>query len=958
MLAEPDQRRILERDAQLAMIGSALAAARRGQGQALAVIGAAGLGKTTLLRAARESAEGFRVLSARPGEMEQHVPFGAVHQLLDPVVLPADDAARRDLLGGAAALAAPLFEPERLAERFARAYDDAPDGMTGGADGVELYPYLHGLHWLLANLCRTNPVLVVLDDAQWADRASLAWIELLARRCEGLPVAVLIGTRPPDDRANSELLQLLADPAVRRVALQPLSMSSVTGMITHDLATEPHADFVEACLTETGGNPFLLTELLREVHVQQLSPTAATARSVGTLAPDGVSTAIAVRMGRMGADAGVVAEAVAVLGDGVGLRLVADQAELDAVPVRSAARALAQAGLMVVDSGSVSFVHPLMRNTVLTRMDPVTREDAHRRAAGLLEAAGHDDAAVAAHLHQVSPSGDERVVEVLRRAARAARAVGEPQTAALHLRRALDEPPAESLADVLVELGQAETAGGMPEAERHLRLAVALPEGRRRGIAVLSLARALKFRGAAVEAVDLLRSELATLPPDLQGPAHAEITAARTSSAAARRLLGTDPVLLDQPWAVSSELRLLLSGFRAFDLAASGGSREEALALAAQALGVRPLPLDPLTSDGLATLSAGVACNWLGDLSVAETTFMAMLKAARDAGSPVAASTATSMLALVAWRRGDVADCADYAQEALELGDEVATSLPLLAAALGARAQAASEQLLDQDELKGWDRRLATAELEADATPRSEVVHARGALHAGWGDWEGAVALFLEAGATFVSWGATSPAVKPWRSDAALALARLGRDEEARDLVAEEVRLAEVSGSNSALATALTARAVVDPSAAEEDLEHAATLWTVAGAGGLDLARNRLELGRLLRRQRRTTAARQVLQAAQEQAVRCGAERTAAAAREELVAAGARPRRVAVTGREALTVAERRVVELAAQGRTNREIAQELFVSEKTVETHLGHAYAKLGIRSRTALAGVLGDVG
>ena len=952
MPADIDQRLLLERDAPQTLVARALAAARDGQGQSLAVVGPAGLGKTTLLRASRDAADGFRVLAARPGEMERHIPFGVVHQLLDPVVLAADEGLRRELFSGAAALTSTLFETDRLAERFAPT--DRPPGEATQDGPVELYPSLHGLYWLLANLTRLQPVLLALDDAQWADRASLSFIELLARRCEGLSVAVLVGTRPPEEQAHPELLQMLADPAVQRIVLQPLSPAAVQSMVTARLDTRPHDAFVDACLTETGGNPFLLTELLREVDAQRLTPNADTARTVGALAPDGVSAAIAVRLARMSFEATAVAEAVAVLGDGAALPLVAAQATLDEPSVRQAVRSLVQAGLLVLTGGTASFVHPLMRTTVLARTDPLERDAAHRRAAGLLADLGQDDATVAAHLHQTSPAGSPRAVEALRRAARAARSIGEPQVAALHLRRALDEPPSDDLADVLVELGQAESAAGMLAADQHLRRAVEVSEGPTHAAAVLSLARSLKFRGGAVDAVHLLRHELPGLPPEVQVHAQAEVAAARTSSAGARRLLGTHPLELDQPWATTDEMRVIIGALRSFDIAASCGSREEALDLAVRALQVRPLPMDPLTYAGIATLSAGVACNWLGELTHAETAFSAMLGAARDAGSPVSASTASSMLALLAWRRGDVAACADRAQEALDLS-EVATAPPLISAALGAGALAACEQVLDPDQLQAWERRLADTDVDPDATPRAEVTHSRGALHVALGDLERAAGLFLEAGEAFLSWGATSPAVKPWRSDAALVLARLGRTDQARALVAEELVQAEACGAPSALAVTLTARAVVDPVAPEDDLQQAAALLDGAGTGRLDLVRNRLELGRLLRRQGRLVEARTVLQEALDLATRCGAQRTAAAAREELVSAGARPRRVAVTGHESLTGAERRVAELAVQGRSNREIAQELFVSEKTVETHLGHAYAKLGIRSRTALADALG---
>ncbi|MDQ3768147.1 MAG: helix-turn-helix transcriptional regulator, partial [Actinomycetota bacterium] len=127
---------------------------------------------------------------------------------------------------------------------------------------------------------------------------------------------------------------------------------------------------------------------------------------------------------------------------------------------------------------------------------------------------------------------------------------------------------------------------------------------------------------------------------------------------------------------------------------------------------------------------------------------------------------------------------------------------------------------------------------------------------------------------------------------------------------------------------------------------------------GLDLARVRFEQGAALRRAGQRAAAREPLRETVDLAARLGAEALAELGREELIATGARPRREALSGPESLTPSERRVAELAAQGLSNREVAETLWVTRKTVEVHLGNAYGKLGIRSRSQLAGALGQGG
>jgi len=205
----------------------------------------------------------------------------------------------------------------------------------------------------------------------------------------------------------------------------------------------------------------------------------------------------------------------------------------------------------------------------------------------------------------------------------------------------------------------------------------------------------------------------------------------------------------------------------------------------------------------------------------------------------------------------------------------------------------------------------------------------------------------------YASWG-TGPGALVWRSDAALALHRLGEGEEARRLAAEEVELARRFGAPRALGVALRAAALVSDRSPADGLREAADVLA-GGDAPLELARTLVDLGAALRRGRRPVDAREPLRRGAELALHCGAHAVVRRAREELLASGARPRRLALSGAEALTPSERRVAELAAAGRSNREIAQELYVTEKTVEGHLSHSYDKLGIRSRAGLADALG---
>jgi DNA-binding CsgD family transcriptional regulator len=214
----------------------------------------------------------------------------------------------------------------------------------------------------------------------------------------------------------------------------------------------------------------------------------------------------------------------------------------------------------------------------------------------------------------------------------------------------------------------------------------------------------------------------------------------------------------------------------------------------------------------------------------------------------------------------------------------------------------------------------------------------------------------LDTGRRFESVGSRNPAFIAWRSPAALALHRLGEQGEARRLAGEELELARAWGAPRALGAALRAAGLI------EGGEHGLTLLEEAvqaldgSPAKLEQAKARAELGAALRRANRRSQAREQLRHAVELATTCGATELAARAERELLATGARPRRVALSGVDSLTPSERRVAELAAEGPTNREIAQALFVTQRTVEVHLTSIYRKLAISSRSQLAAALAE--
>ena len=175
---------LLERRADLAALSALLDAAREGNGRLAVIEGSAGIGKTRLLGEIRAKAEklGMRVLSARGGELEREFAFGMVRQLFEPLLATASVDERADLLAGAASLAAPLFGQSAL------------DGTVGDVS----FAVLHGLYWVAANAALSQPTALLVDDLHWSDAPSLRWLAYAARRLDGLPLMLVLGTRPPE----------------------------------------------------------------------------------------------------------------------------------------------------------------------------------------------------------------------------------------------------------------------------------------------------------------------------------------------------------------------------------------------------------------------------------------------------------------------------------------------------------------------------------------------------------------------------------------------------------------------------------------------------------------------------------------------------------------------------------------------------------------------------------------
>ncbi|HEU5279794.1 MAG TPA: AAA family ATPase [Gaiellaceae bacterium] len=933
---------LVERDAEFGAI-DALLGATPGTGRLLAIEGPPGIGKTSLIAEAKVRGHEARmeVLGARGVELERAFSYGVVRQLFEPFLarLPAEE--RVELLAGSAALAKPLFEPALLAA------EPAADVSLA---------LLHGLYWLAANVAARRPLLLAVDDLHWCDLPSLRWFAYLLPRIEGLDLLVVVGLRPGELGEDPVLAHIVSDPIATVVRPAPLSAAGVARLVSDALARKADRAFGSACHEETGGNPHLLRELLHAVAAERLAPTGANVPRLRELGAHAGSRAAALRLSRLPPEATKLAQAVAILGDDADPRHAAALANLDEQAGSDAAAYLARADVLRPQS-PLGFVHPLVRSAVYSTLSTIAQQAAHARAARLLADSGAESERIAAHLLRTAPAADAGIVRTLRHAARGALARGAPEGAVAYLRRALEEPPSgPELVSVLLELGSAETLVSGRASVEHLREAYDLlddPIGRAK--AAVLLGRQLFLLHHPDESGEVLRRGLEELVS-----ADAEIgrrlQAGLIHNAMMEPRLYTDAVeLLDQVRHQAADATAgekMLLGLLALHDARANVPADVAIDLARRALadGVLRKAAKGAGPFIMATMVLAMA-----DLDETLEIYDEALTDAHRSGSVFAYAAAKIFRSQALLYRGELTEAERDGREALDACETWG-----LALAAGYLTGFLTCALIEQGKLDEAAELLARGGFEDDA----ETAHAhwfvdsRVRLRLARGDPRRALEDALAAGRSFEAVGGRNPAFLPWRSQAALALLQLGDRDEARPLAQEELELARIWGAPRALGAALRVAGLVEGGTRGLALLEEAVEVLEGSPANLEQAKARTELGAALRRANRRSQAREQLRRALELATICGADPLAERAQTELLATGARPRRIPLSGLESLTPSERRVAEMAAGGLTNREIAQALFVVPKTVEVHLSSAYRKLGIGSRAQLPAALAEQG
>lgn len=925
------QQGLIEREIELRQLKAFLADACEGNGSLMVVEGPAGIGKTSLIRATMSDAleRGMTVISGRGGVLEQDVEYGVVRQMVERVVIEADEEERELLLAGPAAPAGAALGITEL-----------PADPGPGRDTSE--NLLHGFYWLTVNLAERGPILAVFDDAHWGDTASLSTAAYMAHRVEGHPIAMLAGVRDDEPLSKSRYLApVLAEAGARYIRPKPLSAEGVSTVLSQAFdGAEISPGLAAAAEKATAGNPFFTIELARELAASHEDPSSLSPDQVLAADPTAVKRALLMRLGALGRPARQLGQALATLGGEGEMRHATAIAGLEPAEAEQAVDTLVAAGL-VDGVRPVRLAHPLVQAAISDDIPASARATAHRRALEILASEGVPDDGLLVHAMNGEPGGNPATVDLLRRTAERARLNGLPKTAVNHLRRAMAEPPeVEVRPEVVAELGRAEVrAGDFQPGLQHLEESLTgLADVDRR----IDVHRDRAFAAFASGGMDGARNLVTDALAELGGKDSDGALQLEADLATLAWLTGQNSGIdLKRHMGVEGRTRAerTILGLLSQEEHATGAHPDEVIELANRALGNGRM-IQEDTSESLAWYMATYSLLTCEAFADARATIEQALADGHRRGSSFGRAGALGCRSVLAINEGRPGD-AEVDARANAAGGIPPIMVPV-------NASFCARALTEQGRLDEARAELVAGNIEhspGGPTVLRWIPWGRAVLAEARGDLDevrSAVAPLEEDDRSGRSMKALS-----WRALLARTIARRGYSEEADRLASEHLEWAEWWGRPSALGIALRAHALAGPvDQRSERLE--AAVETLSGSSlRTEEAKARTELGISLLRAGQKNAGKEQLEAGLEVATDCGARLTAKTAAAELEVAGAAPKRLAF---DELTASERRVAEYAAGGQTNREIAEELFVTPKTVENHLTRVYAKLGVSSRSEL--------
>jgi DNA-binding CsgD family transcriptional regulator len=880
--------------------------------------GEAGIGKSTLWLGAVAAAQerGFLVLSARPALAERglaHVGLGDLFEDVLDDVLPA------------------LVAPRKRALEVALVREDAV--------GEWVDPRTLGLaiRSVLQSLARDRRLLIAIDDVQWLDQSSARALAFALRRLREEKIFMLFARRVGDGSRTTECEQAIDAAQLERLCVGPLSIGAIHRLLQARLGCTFPRTTLHRLHETSGGNPFYALELARALEAEGVTGDLTQPLHV----PESLEELVRGRLDGLTEATREALAPVAALGRASPAILRAAGVSQDALEPAVAAHVI---GLV---DGVIRFTHPLLASALYQELPLEDRQRTHR----LLSEVVDDPVGQARHLALAWSRPDADVAAALEDAASVAASRGASVTAAELAEHALRLTPADACEDRhrrSIAAGRMHLlAGDGPRARAHANALLAMtPTGRQRAETLVLLSD-VEETGALEHAIALRRDALqeADSDPALQASIHQWL------GSAVRLTEGLGAAELHARASLALAERLGEEGLRAEALGTLGilrfnGGEPDALGFAEEAYGLAAAAVEPLARFDSAFGLIHVL-TWSGQLDRARILLQSFHQELSERDEPASAE-ALWYLSLVELGAGRFSLAADYADRQREIKRQYALDgeEDPLAIWVVARIAAHRGELDRASDLAKRSRALAHGQPQTRAGQEGVL-----GLAAAWrGNPVEAVAWFAAADQSRYRTGVREPAEYWWRAEYVETLLELGRIDAAVDLLdAWEVDATRL-GRDWVLAHVTRCRGLVD-AARGGNVETALALLAQAVArheavgDPFGRARALLALGIIRRRSRQRRLAREAIEAALEGFETIGAAGWAAKARGELGRIGGRTRE------QGLTFAERRVAVLVAEGRTNREVAAALFLGERTVETHLSHVYAKLGVRSRAELA-------
>jgi DNA-binding CsgD family transcriptional regulator len=919
---------LLHRGSALAVADECRARLESGRPVTVIIEGDRGSGKSALLRAITDRCGAEVVLRARCHGAERGFSFGVAGQLIDR--LSVDHA-------GAQAAVVPDTGTQEFGER-------------------DQYRLFHQLYQVVRAVTAQGPVVLAIDDIHLADPLSVQWCSYVTRRLDDVPVAVLVTAGHGDGAECEPRLEtngLLADLGAlahcRVLQTGPLCEACAETLLTRCLGRPVEPDFARLCHATARGNP----QIIGAVAARLAGAEDAAQGTAVELTAQALASA-AVRWLRQDNPVEArVAEQFAVCGGGSleTAAMLVGQGE----DVARAARAMLRRLGLLEATAPDRLAHPAMAEVMASLVPPLERAAMHAHAATLLAQIGDSAESAAEHAMLAGTIGEPWARRLLRQAAREAAASGDWPRGARYLGRALLEPgaPRHTLAitaelamlhihhDVSASLRRAAVAADLaaddPDSAAALAVFAHITLVAEDGPTAAAFCRAAAELAAAAapERHALLRLAASALlsgqvlPPELAA-----------GVLRATRLLARGPA--------DAAARQMHSAL-AVSTAARGRARGRCRALALRSAVGSPLTsADPVPS---ILACAALALTWVGELDAASDTCAQAIEAAYHMASRTGEAVALLVRSEIAFQRGNLTAALNDAHQALQLFEAVgATGLRAAAAAALTRVR------LLRGEPGALPARAASPRAFGHPFILALQQEARGLTAAAQGNQALALRRYLECGRHLMAAGIVNPACSAWRSRAVTVLAELDRGWEARTLADGEIILARAWGAPGPLGRALVAGAAAYEGPARRELLREAVSVLEGSGYRVELARALIELGCELRADATepSRVARETLERGLDLAMDCGAMALVAAAPQLRTGEHGRGHEEATP----LTGAERRVAELVVAGLSNQAVADKLVLSKRTVDTHLGRIYRKLGITGRARLREAMADPG